>query len=110
MLFFVTQVKINRMLTKNKEETNSITDVNKNRSIKYKTLSRLNTELGCLKMCSLIGANNDGEKWKVKVKMSGDSKKILDEMINLKKYEIISYHIVKNNYEKFIILEMYGIQ
>lgn len=110
ILFSVIQVQINSKFAREKEKMNSITDTNKNTSIKYKTLSKLNNELSCLKMCKFIGANNDGEKWKVKIKMSGDRKNILSEMINLKKYEITSYRIVKNNDENFIILEMFGIQ
>lgn len=110
ILFSVIQVQINSKFAREKEKMNSITDTNKNTSIKYKTLSKLNNELSCLKMCKFIGANNDGEKWKVKIKMGGDRKSILSEMINLKKYEITSYRIVKNNDENFIILEMFGIQ
>lgn len=110
ILFSVIQVQINSKFAREKEEMNSIADIHKNISIKYKTLSKLNNELSCLKICNLIGASNDGEKWKVKIKMSGDRKNILSEMINLKKYEITSYRIVKNNDENFIILEMFGIQ
>ena len=110
ILFSVIQVQINSKFAREKEKMNSITDTHKNTSIKYKTLSKLNNELSCLKICNLIGASNDGEKWKVKIKMSGDRKNILSEMINLKKYEITSYRIVKNNDENFIVLEMFGIQ
>lgn len=110
ILFSVIQVQINSKFAREKEEMNSIADIHKNISIKYKTLSKLNNELSCLKICNLIGASNDGEKWKVKIRMSGDRKNILSEMINLKKYEITSYRIVKNNDENFIILEMFGIQ
>ena len=110
ILLSVIQVQINSKFAREKEEMNSIADIHKNISIKYKTLSKLNNELSCLKICNLIGASNDGEKWKVKIKMSGDRKNILSEMISLKKYEITSYRIVKNNDENFIILEMFGIQ
>lgn len=110
ILLSVIQVQINSKFAREKEKMNSITGTHKNTSIKYKTLSKLNNELSCLKMCNLIGANNDGEKWKVKIKMSGDRKNILSEMISLKKYEITSYRIVKNNDENFIVLEMFGIQ
>ena len=34
---------------------------------------------------------------------------ILNEMINLQKYEITSYCIKKNSNESSVILEMYGI-
>ena len=110
ILLSVIQVQINSKFAREKEKMNSITDTHKNTSIKYKTLSKLNNELSCLKICNLIGASNDGEKWKVKIKMSGDRKNILREMISLKKYEITSDRIVKNNDENFIVLEMYGIQ
>ena len=110
ILLSVIQVQINSKFAREKEKMNSITGTHKNTSIKYKTLSKLNNELSCLKICNLIGASNDGEKWKVKIRMSGDRKNILSEMINLKKYEITSYRIVKNNDENFIILEMFGIQ
>ena len=106
----VIQIEINNKMSREKENMNSITDVHKNTSIKYKTLSKLNNELSCSKICELLGASNDGEKWKVKVRISGDVTDILNEMINLQKYEITSYRLVKNNDEKFIVLEMYGTQ
>ena len=67
ILFSVIQVQINSKFAREKEEMNSIADIHKNISIKYKTLSKLNNELSCLKICNLIGASNDGEKWKVKI-------------------------------------------
>lgn len=104
------QVQINRNFSKPKENTNNITQIQEDLSIKYKTLSKLNEELSRLKMCSLIGASNDKGMWKVKVRISGDNENVLNELINLQKYEITSYHVVKNDDEKFIVLEMYGIQ
>ncbi|MBE6063630.1 MAG: hypothetical protein E7207_08810 [Clostridium butyricum] len=104
------QIEINNKFAMKHKEINVIKDLNKESSIKYKSLSKLNNEISCLKMCSLIGANNDGDKWKIKVRISGEHEDIINELINLQKYEITSYHISKNNDEQFIVLEMYGIQ
>lgn len=110
ILLYVIQVGINIKFSKTKEEVSCVSGIDKNSSIKYKTLSKLNSELSSLKMCNIIGASNDGDKWKVKVKISGDKMNILNEIINLQKYEITSYHMVKNDVEEFILLEMYGIE
>ncbi|NME83483.1 hypothetical protein [Clostridium sp. SM-530-WT-3G] len=109
LLSFI-QVEINHKFSKQREEINNIEEMHKDSSIKYKTLSKLNDEVSRLKMCSLIGASNDTEKWKVEVMVNGDSENILNQLTKLQKYEITSYHIVKNDEEKFIVLEMYGTE
>lgn len=108
LLSFI-QISLDYMLSKEQEDLQYESQFEENRSIKYKDLSTLNNELSCLKMCELISACNDKSKWKVKVKLTGDKAEILNEMINMQKYEITSYYIRKNCEERFVVLEMYGI-
>ena len=103
------QVFINNQIDKKQSDVKQETQYKEKRGIKYKDLSILKNELNCLEKCKIISAENDKRKWKVKIKITGEKEEILNEMINLQKYEITSYCIKKNSNESSVILEMYGI-
>lgn len=103
------QVFINNQIDKKQSDVKQETQYKEKRGIKYKDLSILKNELNCLEKCKIISAENDKSKWKVKIKITGEKEEILNEMINLQKYEITSYCIKKNSNESSVILEMYGI-
>lgn len=109
ILLTLIQIALNSRLIKKREDLQCEVQLQENKSIKYKDLSTLNNELSCLKMCQLISATNDKTKWKVKVKLTGNRNDILNQMVNLQKYEITSYYIKKNSEESYVVLEMYGI-
>lgn len=104
----VFQISLRNKFINKQEEVKIGIQHKEKRSIKYKDLSTLNNELKCLQKCKIIGAENDKEKWKVKVKLTGDRKEILNEMINLQKYEITSYYMKKSLDENFVVLEICG--
>ena len=103
------QAFINNQIDKKQSDVKQETQYKEKRGIKYKDLSILKNELNCLEKCKIISAENDKSKWKVKIKITGEKEEILNEMINLQKYEITSYCIKKNSNESSVILEMYGI-
>lgn len=98
---------INNSSSKTKEEKNISTEASvKSSKHEHKDLISLNAEIGENENCSIVEAERKKDSWNLKIKLTGDTDDILQNLQKVKEYNLKSYKITKNDDEKFILLEI----